>query len=167
MQRFRCAVGMPLPLRICRPRHARQQREGDRPRAAGGVTGMAHEVRCGRCYQRNLAEGPCSGCGHDPQASQGCACASCVMLAAVLALRHANPADRLGADRWRAAMRQCVQGPDQLVSLDRITLGTFAGPAGTFRQCTEITSTQRAILAKLELADPPRIYQLTPAGPAS
>jgi hypothetical protein len=46
-------------------------------------------------------------------------------------------------------------GPDQLVSLDRITLGTFAGPAGTFRQRTEITSTQRAIRAKLELADPP------------
>jgi hypothetical protein len=47
--------------------------------------------------------------------------------------------------------------------LQRITVGTFAGPAGTFRQRTEITSTQRAILAKLQLADPPRIYQLSPA----
>ena len=47
--------------------------------------------------------------------------------------------------------------------LERIMLGTFAGPAGTFRQRTEITSPQRAILAKLELPEPPRVYQLTPA----
>jgi hypothetical protein len=47
--------------------------------------------------------------------------------------------------------------------LERILLGTFAGPAGTFRQRTEITSPQRAILAKLELPEPPRVYQLTPA----
>jgi hypothetical protein len=51
--------------------------------------------------------------------------------------------------------------------LERITVGTFAGPAGTFRQRTEITTTQRTILAQLELADPPRIYQLNPAPPAS
>jgi Transposase DDE domain len=51
--------------------------------------------------------------------------------------------------------------------LERLKVGTFAGPAGTFRQRTEITATQRAILAKLQLADPPRIYQLTPAIPAS
>jgi hypothetical protein len=50
--------------------------------------------------------------------------------------------------------------------LERIKLGTFAGPAGTFRQRTEITSPQRAILAKLELAEPPRVYQLTPAATA-
>jgi len=49
--------------------------------------------------------------------------------------------------------------------LERITVGTFAGPAGTFRQRTELTSPQRAILAKLQLADPPRVYQLTPAAP--
>jgi hypothetical protein len=47
--------------------------------------------------------------------------------------------------------------------LERIMLGTFAGPAGTFSQRTEITSPQRAILAKLELPEPPRVYQLTPA----
>jgi hypothetical protein len=47
--------------------------------------------------------------------------------------------------------------------LERIMLGTFAGPAGTFRQRTEITSPQRAILAKLELPEPPRVYQLNPA----
>jgi Transposase DDE domain len=51
--------------------------------------------------------------------------------------------------------------------LERITLGTFAGPAGTFSQRTEITSPQRAILAKLELPEPPRVYQLTPAATGS
>jgi hypothetical protein len=51
--------------------------------------------------------------------------------------------------------------------LERITLGTFAGPAGTFSQRTELTSPQRAILAKLELPEPPRVYQLTPAATGS
>jgi hypothetical protein len=51
--------------------------------------------------------------------------------------------------------------------LERIMLGTFAGPAGTFSQRTEITSPQRAILAKLELPEPPRVYQLTPAARVS
>jgi hypothetical protein len=47
--------------------------------------------------------------------------------------------------------------------LDRIAIGTFTGPAGTFRQRTEITKPQRDILAKLSIDPPPRIYQLTPA----
>jgi Transposase DDE domain len=51
--------------------------------------------------------------------------------------------------------------------LERSKLGTFTGPAGTFRQRTELTSPQRAILAKLQLAEPPRIWQLTPAAPSS
>jgi len=51
--------------------------------------------------------------------------------------------------------------------LERIKIGTFEGPAGTFRQRTEITTAQRAILAKLELAEPPRIQQLTPPLDAS
>jgi hypothetical protein len=51
--------------------------------------------------------------------------------------------------------------------LERIKLGTFTGPAGTFRQRTELTSPQRAILAKLHLAEPPRVWQLTPTAPAS
>jgi hypothetical protein len=49
--------------------------------------------------------------------------------------------------------------------LDKITIGTFTGPAGTFRQRTELTKNQRDILAQLNLDPPPRIYQLTP--PAS
>jgi hypothetical protein len=51
--------------------------------------------------------------------------------------------------------------------LERVKLGTFTGPAGTFRQRTELTTTQRAILAKLQLAEPPRLWQLTPATPTS
>jgi hypothetical protein len=50
--------------------------------------------------------------------------------------------------------------------LERITLGTFAGPAGTFQQRTELTSPQRAILAKLDLPEPPRVWELTPAATA-
>ena len=51
--------------------------------------------------------------------------------------------------------------------LERIKIGTFEGPAGAFRQRTEITTAQRAILAKLDMAEPPRIQQLTPALDAS
>ena len=60
-------------------------------------------------------------------------------------------------DTWPALRRE----------LERVKLGTFAGPAGTFRQRTELTTTQRAILAKLQLAEPPRLWRLTPAAPAS
>jgi transposase len=49
--------------------------------------------------------------------------------------------------------------------LDRIHLGTFTGPAGTFRQRTELTKAQRDILAQLKTGQPPRIYQLTPPAP--
>jgi transposase len=49
--------------------------------------------------------------------------------------------------------------------LDRIHIGTFTGPAGTFRQRTEITRPQRDILAQLHIDPPPRIYQLTPGQP--
>jgi hypothetical protein len=47
--------------------------------------------------------------------------------------------------------------------LEQIKLGSFAGPAGSFRQRTELTPAQRAILAKLELPDPARITELAPA----
>jgi hypothetical protein len=47
--------------------------------------------------------------------------------------------------------------------LDRIAVGTFTGPAGTFRQRTEITETQREIFTQLGIDPPPRIYQPTPA----
>jgi len=49
--------------------------------------------------------------------------------------------------------------------LDRIALGTFTGPAGTFRQRTELTKNQRDILAQLKIDPPPRIFQLTTETP--
>jgi hypothetical protein len=53
--------------------------------------------------------------------------------------------------------------PELRRELDRIHVGTFAGPAGTFRQRTEITKAQRDILHALKIDPPPRIYQLKPA----
>jgi hypothetical protein len=61
-------------------------------------------------------------------------------------------------------LRVFVDAPHEL---ERIKLGTFTGPAGTFRQRTEFSGPQRAILAKLKLAEPPRVWQLTPAAPGS
>ena len=51
--------------------------------------------------------------------------------------------------------------------LEQLKLGSFRGPSGTFRQRTEITAPQRAILAKLQLAEPPRLQEITPAAAAS
>ncbi|SRR5579863_3268925 len=53
--------------------------------------------------------------------------------------------------------------PELRRELDRIHVGTFTGPAGTFRQRTEITKAQRDILRQLKIDPPPRIYQLKPA----
>jgi hypothetical protein len=47
--------------------------------------------------------------------------------------------------------------------LQRLHLGTFTGPAGTFRQRTEITPLQRKILAALALDEPHRVHEVTPA----
>jgi len=44
-----------------------------------------------------------------------------------------------------------------------LTLGTFTGPAGTFRQTAELTKTQRDILAKLKIPHPKKIIEATPA----
>jgi DDE family transposase len=53
--------------------------------------------------------------------------------------------------------------PELRRELDRIHVGTFTGPAGTFRQRTEIAKAQRDILHALKIDPPPRIYQLKPA----
>src|SRR5579859_4653486 len=53
--------------------------------------------------------------------------------------------------------------PELRRQLDRIAVGTFNGPAGTFRQRTEITQLQQDILDKLGITPPPKVYQLTPA----
>jgi hypothetical protein len=49
--------------------------------------------------------------------------------------------------------------------LDLLTLGTFTGPAGTFRQTAELTKTQRDLLAKLNVTHPKKIIEATPATP--
>jgi hypothetical protein len=72
-----------------------------------------------------------------------------------LALLLARVAETTCDQPWPALRRE----------LDRIKVGTFTGPAGTFRQRTELSTAQRATLAALQVAEPPRIYQLTPAIP--
>ncbi len=64
----------------------------------------------------------------------------------------------------RIAENSCgATWPELRRQLDRIQVGTFHGPAGTFRQRTEISPAQAAILTRLGIDPPPRIYQLTPA----
>jgi hypothetical protein len=47
--------------------------------------------------------------------------------------------------------------------MDLLTLGTFTGPAGTFRQTAELTKTQRDLLAKLKIPHPKKIIEAIPA----
>src|SRR6516162_1825995 len=47
--------------------------------------------------------------------------------------------------------------------LDLLTLGTFTGPAGTFRQTAELTKTQRDLLVKLKIQPPKKIIEATAA----
>jgi len=70
-----------------------------------------------------------------------------------LALLLARVAENACAATWPELRRQ----------LDRIQVGTFNSPAGTFRQRTEISPAQAAILEQLGIDQPPKIYQLTPA----
>jgi hypothetical protein len=44
--------------------------------------------------------------------------------------------------------------------LDRLHVGTFTGPAGTFRQRTELTKAQQDIFAKLQLPPPKQVIEL-------
>jgi hypothetical protein len=45
--------------------------------------------------------------------------------------------------------------------LDELHIGTFTGPAGTYRQRTELTKPQRDLLARLNLTPPKKIIELT------
>ena len=72
-----------------------------------------------------------------------------------LALLLARIAENTCGATWPELRRQ----------LDRIAVGTFAGPVGTFRQRTEITGAQQDILTRLGIDPPPRICQLTPTAP--
>jgi|SRR5882762_969036 len=67
-----------------------------------------------------------------------------------LALLLARIAENATGQTWPELRRE----------LDKIQVGTFTGPAGTFRQRTELTRNQRQILKSLEIDTPPRIYQL-------
>jgi hypothetical protein len=49
--------------------------------------------------------------------------------------------------------------------LSQLTLGTFTGPAGTFRQTAELTKPQRDILDSLQIPSPKKIIQAAPASP--
>src|SRR6516225_8010857 len=59
---------------------------------------------------------------------------------------------------WLALLLTSIAG-----ELDLLTLGTFTGPAGTFRQTAELTKTQRDLLAKLKIPPPKKIIEATPA----
>ncbi len=47
--------------------------------------------------------------------------------------------------------------------LSLLTLGTFTGPDGTFRQTAELTQGQRGILASLQIPSPRKIIEAAPA----
>ena len=47
--------------------------------------------------------------------------------------------------------------------IDRLHLGVFTGPAGTFAQRTELSQPQKTLLAKLKITEPPRVLDATPA----
>ena len=49
--------------------------------------------------------------------------------------------------------------------LDRIHIGTFTGPAGTFRQVTELGKPARDLLASLKIDPPRKIHQLSTPEP--
>jgi len=70
-----------------------------------------------------------------------------------LALLLARVAENAAGATWPELRRQ----------LDRIAVGTFTGPAGAFRQRTELTQPQHDILTRLGIDPPPKIYQLIPA----
>jgi hypothetical protein len=73
-----------------------------------------------------------------------------------LALLLARVAENACGQTWTELRRQ----------LDRIAVGTFTGPAGTFRQRTEISPAQASVLEQLGIDPPPRIYQIIPPQPA-
>ena len=74
-----------------------------------------------------------------------------------LALLLLRIAETTCADTWPTLRRD----------LEKMQVGTFQGPTGTFRKRTETTAAQRAILARLKLSEPPQIQELTPAAEAS
>jgi hypothetical protein len=69
-----------------------------------------------------------------------------------LALLLVRVAENRTGQTWPAMRRE----------LQRIHIGTFTGPAGTFRQRTDIPKTARGLLTTLNIDVPRKIYELTP-----
>jgi hypothetical protein len=74
-----------------------------------------------------------------------------------LALLLIRIAETAAGAAWPAIRRE----------LDRIHLGTFTGPAGTFRQRTELTQPARDLFARLGITPPPQIIELTTPAPGT
>ena len=74
------------------------------------------------------------------------------MLLCWLALLLVRVAENATGKTWPVMRRE----------LDRIHLGTFTGPAGNFRQRTELSNPARDLLAKLSIDTPRKIHELTP-----
>jgi hypothetical protein len=72
-----------------------------------------------------------------------------------LALLLVRVAENHTGQTWPAMRRE----------LQRISIGTFTGPAGTFRQRTEVPRTARDILTALKIDVPRKIHELTPPEP--
>jgi hypothetical protein len=54
--------------------------------------------------------------------------------------------------------------PRARAELQRLHVGTFTGPAGTFRQTTELTRPQRDLYSALALDPPKKIIEIGAAG---
>ena len=67
-----------------------------------------------------------------------------------LALLLARIAENATGQTWPELRRE----------LERIHIGTFTGPSGTFQQRTELSKRHRDILKALQIDAPPRVYQL-------
>jgi hypothetical protein len=68
--------------------------------------------------------------------------------------------------RSRAASGGAVEGDDR-AELQRQHAVTWTGPAGTFRQATDLTKPLRDIYTALSIEPPKRILALEPAAPVS
>ena len=69
-----------------------------------------------------------------------------------LALLLIRVAENQAGQTWPAMRRE----------LQRIAIGTFTGPAGTFRQRTDIPTTARDLLTALKIDVPRKIHELSP-----
>jgi Transposase DDE domain len=64
-----------------------------------------------------------------------------------------------------AENQACQTWPAMRRELQRIHIGTFTGPAGTFRQRTEVPKTARGILTTLKIDVPRKVHELTAPEP--